>query len=488
MSFDDALQRMFNAGPDRWVATGNSGAEGGALINRGLSGNYSGGDGPLAEARSVLDGTNPHGGWVTQLRPGEDVGTVTRRDTAQYGGPLSVQGVVPADLVDPNLGAQRIERAMQPGEITALGTHIPPSGDGTAWAQNYVRLQQETGITPEPGTRGAQFDADIREALGTARYEEDYNGRFLVNSEEVDANVRRTLERYSAEGPPRAEGAPPPDPRPRTGPDARPGGDATARTTAGDAGGGTASGDCPNCIPGGGNRAGQAGTTGDAGVQAAPADPPPPPPGARSAPGAPPPPADGAEAFARAQHVGGAEHGGVVYAVGGTPGGDFEFYRYTPDGQYLGTVDRLPPGAVEFSAHDQIQHRDNPGAPVRRYFSSPDGRQYAISREGMVEAEANGTFRALSAAERRALPHTVQMQAMERLGGRALAAPDGTNTGFLARARTADTLINGIQIREDAARAGLALGSDNVGRSVDSRAGRGGAPGPATVPAPAPRR
>jgi hypothetical protein len=243
-----------------------------------------------------------------------------------------------------------------------------------------------------------------------------------------------------------------PDGGPEGRPTAAEGG--TARTTSGDAGGGTGAGDCATCSAGGGSRAGQGGTLGDAGVQAAPPAPPAPPPGARSAPGAPPPPADGADAFARAQRVGGSTQDGVVYAVGGT-GDDHQIYRYTPDGQYLGPADRVPRGATELGVTSQIQDLQNPGAPTSRFLTAPDGQRYAIGPEGMAEVRQDGSLRTLSPSERAALPRTVQSQALLRAAGPTLAMPDGINGGMWRQLGTemVGNWADGAEINRDVERA-----------------------------------
>lgn len=148
--------------------------------------------------------------------------------------------------------------------------------------------------------------------------------------------------------------------------------------------------------------------------------------GGQGCTGCTPPPPDAAQAFQRAQQAGGSTADGVVYGVGGTPDNP-QVYRFTPSGQYLGTADmsRLPT-SVEFGVTDQVLRMQNPTSALRRVVSAPDGQRYTLGPGG-IHVDDGGTFRALSAAERAALPRTVQTQLMMRAAGPALAMPDGVN-------------------------------------------------------------
>lgn len=230
-------------------------------------------------------------------------------------------------------------------------------------------------------------------------------------------------------------------------------------TTAGDPGGGGGGGGCTTC--GATPSAGGGGGSGDAPAAAAgdgpPADAPPPPP---------PRPADADQAFQRAQRAPGSSADGSVYGVGGTADNP-QFYRFSPDGTYQGTVDRIPTEA-QMGVSDQMIRMEHPDAPMRRMVTGPDGQRYGVGPEGVAVAEGNG-FRTLTPEERASLPRNVQSQLMVRAAGPTLATPDGQNAMYAARARTAGSVIDWAQNQNDAQAAGLAIGSDNVGRRMDSR-------------------
>ncbi len=184
------------------------------------------------------------------------------------------------------------------------------------------------------------------------------------------------------------------------------------------------------------------------------------------APATPPAPADAREAFDRARRAPGSQVDGVVYAAGGSVD-DPTFYRMTPEGQYLGTVERVPT-AAQFGVSDQMLTRGYPDAPMRRLATGPDGQRYGLGADGVAAVEGD-RLRPLTPAERAALPRTVQNQLMQRAAGPALHTPDGQNAGWLARARTGSAVVDMATNQHDAQAAGLAIGSDQVGRRIDSR-------------------
>jgi hypothetical protein len=136
----------------------------------------------------------------------ENVSRVTHETTSMYNDPLAVQARVPAEVVGP--GRTDVEgfttRPIQPHEVTAVGSFSPTDGDPAAihrWARSYLQLQDKLGITPTPGSRGAQFQADLKQAMSVAKYgEHDGIGRPLLNAGEVEAAVAKVVARYSPGG------------------------------------------------------------------------------------------------------------------------------------------------------------------------------------------------------------------------------------------------------------------------------------------------
>ncbi len=200
---NDGVRAMFEAGPNRWVATGNRPE--GVLVQRGLTGDYSTGMGGVREARGTIEGTWEGRQTVSMFRPGDNVPTVTRETTSLYNDPLAVQARVPREALGAGRGSAEAltSRGIRPEEVVRVGAHIPRgvSDERRAqWARNYLQLQEELGLVPAPNSRGARFTQELREAFARGRYVEDDSQwppvRRLENADEVDRAVSHVLSRY----------------------------------------------------------------------------------------------------------------------------------------------------------------------------------------------------------------------------------------------------------------------------------------------------
>lgn len=199
-----ATQRMYDAGPNEWVATGNK--SDGVLVQRGLTGDYSSGRSGIGEAVDVINGE--HQGKQTVSLVGDEANgpKVTDETTSMYNDPLAVRGRVPAEALEAGrTDAEALtSRAIRPGEVQEVGSFSPtteadaPLAD---WARSYTKLQDKLGITPEPGSRGAQFRAEYEKAQSVAKYgEHDGIGQPLLNRAEVDAAIADVARRYTKNG------------------------------------------------------------------------------------------------------------------------------------------------------------------------------------------------------------------------------------------------------------------------------------------------
>jgi hypothetical protein len=73
----------------------------------------------------------------------------------------------------------------------------------SAPAFNRIAIELNQGHTgPGPSPRAQAFQRDVDAALGRARYEEDHNGRYMANRDEVNAAVDQVLQRYASPVPP----------------------------------------------------------------------------------------------------------------------------------------------------------------------------------------------------------------------------------------------------------------------------------------------
>ena len=140
-------------------------------------------------------------------------------------------------------------------------------------------------------------------------------------------------------------------------------------------------------------------------------------------------PADAAEAFGRAQRFPDAAAGGFVYAVGGSPD-DPRFYRMTPAGRWVDTIDTLPRGAVENGVSSQILYWNDDDRPHVASVTAPDGQRYATGAGGILRVRADGSLEPLTAEERAALPPEVGTRLLRQAAGPMLAMPDGVNGPF----------------------------------------------------------
>jgi hypothetical protein len=193
-------QNVFDAGPNRWMPTGN--AADGTLVQRGLTGDYGGGTGGIREWQGMLEGNYGRGQTVSLVGDPSNVDMVTRRTTSIYNDPLAIQARVPPE----SMVAGRTDlEAIVPGsipanQVTGVGAFIPSGAgmdDRLTWARRYLAAQDQLGIVPAAGSRGAQFNADVRGAIErSARWGENEYGRYMTNSDEVAAAVDEVLRRY----------------------------------------------------------------------------------------------------------------------------------------------------------------------------------------------------------------------------------------------------------------------------------------------------
>lgn len=196
-----AERRLFDEGPNRWVPTGNEPT--GQLVQRGMSGDMSAsarGSGGVDEARAVFDGTSTRYQTLSIVPAGSE-DAVTRHTTSEYSSPLAIRGRLPDDVVDAHRQGDTqmlLPRSLQPGEISAVGA-FPPTSSSDArlgWAEGYLRAQDQAGIRPTPGSRGAAFSGELREALGRSRWEENDMGRYRANDDEIARAVGAIIDRY----------------------------------------------------------------------------------------------------------------------------------------------------------------------------------------------------------------------------------------------------------------------------------------------------
>jgi hypothetical protein len=192
------LQRAVDAGPNRWGALPNRPK--GARFQRGLSGDYASGSGGMEEAKKLLSGA-PDTQMRTVSRMGENVppGKTTQEVTAIYSDPMSIRGR--SDRIDPTLGRDPDREALIPNlsinDVEAIG-FFPNRGDALGWSNNYVRLLQQTNVTPTAGTRGAQFLDELQATLATARYETNDFGRYFANADELNQKLNALFIKYGS--------------------------------------------------------------------------------------------------------------------------------------------------------------------------------------------------------------------------------------------------------------------------------------------------
>ena len=215
-TLQSAAQQMFDTGPNAWVPTGNSAS--GVLVQRGLSGNYAKSTSGVPEATATLSGEWSGQQYVSTVGDPANVPHMTSEVTSVYNDPLAVQARMPASALAAQDDTSALtSRAIQPNEITALGSFAPSSQDNaqmTRWARNYLDLQDQMGITPADGSRGQAFSGELRDAFATARYgESDGFGRPLLNGAERDQAVADVVKMYSEGG-----SNPPPAARPSAEP------------------------------------------------------------------------------------------------------------------------------------------------------------------------------------------------------------------------------------------------------------------------------
>ncbi len=190
------LQRAVDRGPNRWTATGN--APQGARFQRGMSGGYGDGLGGLGEAKRMLAGkTDPARRTVSLINEKTKPGETTRDVTALYADPLSVRGRSNKLDVDQGRDANReaVLENMSFEDLEAIGFFLPSSGRWE-WSQKYLKLLDETGAKPTPGSKGAKFVAELKEVMATAKWEADSFGRSLANESELEAGLQRLFTRY----------------------------------------------------------------------------------------------------------------------------------------------------------------------------------------------------------------------------------------------------------------------------------------------------
>lgn len=193
-----ALQRAADAGPNQWIPTGNRAAADGELIQRGLSGNYATQtNGGVPEARALFSGTETTNRTVSYLNNASETARVTEQTTRQYASPIAIQARVERGaLTAGRSDAERITtRPLIPDDITGLNFTSPTSAtELSAWLRRYQEVLRNAGITPTPGSRGADFIREANDVMRrTARFDE--RGA-LANDEELGAALHRVFVRY----------------------------------------------------------------------------------------------------------------------------------------------------------------------------------------------------------------------------------------------------------------------------------------------------
>lgn len=192
------LQRAVDNGPNRWAATGNRPS--GARFQRGLSGNYGGGEGGMSEARNLLSGRpSDTTRTVSIINDTMTPGTTTQDVTSIYSDPLSVRGRTErldfSRVRDPDREAEISALSMK--DVEGLG-FFPSATQPVRWATNYLALLKDAGVEPKPGSRGAKFVARLRETLDGVRWKENEFGRYMDNEAEVEAGLRALYVEYGS--------------------------------------------------------------------------------------------------------------------------------------------------------------------------------------------------------------------------------------------------------------------------------------------------
>lgn len=188
------LQRALDAGPNKWVTTGNKLPADRQRFQRGLSGNYAGSMDGVSESLDLLGGKTDTSGRFVSLFGGSSKykpGNVTEVSNA-YAKPLAIRGRVDESVLqrmDEGMGAVSSLDLKQVEAVGFFTNSVTPF----TWAQAYKQVIQRSGIAPSPGSRGERFLRELDDVLKHQKFgDEDplYKARPILNGEEVEGMLR----------------------------------------------------------------------------------------------------------------------------------------------------------------------------------------------------------------------------------------------------------------------------------------------------------